>query len=282
MRSSRQLDDVGGEFERQTRDLVAANLHHESNAEVFTPVIAAVQATQLALTESFALVRPVAESAISTAASASDEMATRHAQHEHQFHQLVDEFQIERSRVRKRTDLERRLEKLSAELKRVDVLREDKTTLDSERSGLLARLSALRDQRFELRKAVAKRLTEELSPDIRVSISQAGDTDDYRSSLGKEAIGSRAQTTVLDRIVSVLSPEEVGDLVRRCRGEELAERAGVPASQATKLIEKLRGSRFAYDLDTIRGRGLGHHRAPRWHALQVVQRTSPPVSAAPR
>ena len=247
----RQLDDVAGEFERETRDLVDSNLHHESNADVFAPVIAAVQATQSALNESISLVQPVAESAVDAAATAAEEVATRHAQQEHEFHRLVEESQIERGRVRKRTELERHLEKLTAELKRLHVLRADKATLDNERSDLLARISSLRDRRFASRKKVATRLTKELSPGIRVSISQAGENSAYRSQLGREATGSRVQATVLDRIVAVLSPEELGSLVRLDRGAELAERAGVPSSQAQRLVAKLKGTRFAYDLDTL-------------------------------
>ena len=101
-------------------------------------------------------------------------------------------------------------------------------------------------------RAVAERLTNALSPTIRVAIIQAGDRSGYRELLSTALKGSGIQyNRIADRIVESVSPEELSQLIRRSNIQRLAERAGIAADQAQRVIGHIQNTDFAFKLETI-------------------------------
>ena len=119
------------------------------------------------------------------------------------------------------------------------------------RVALLARLSEARDERYNLRRAVAAQLSAEI-PTLRVSVRQSASLDAYRAFVAEQLKGQRMkQGLAADRIVGALLPTELATLVFAEDNEELAKRAGIDIERARRIVDTLRENGSAYELQTI-------------------------------
>lgn len=110
----------------------------------------------------------------------------------------------------------------------------------------------MRDQRFQLRREVAERLSVALAPTVRVTVTQAADRSGYEALLKEMLKGSGLQYARLTgRIVESLSPEELSRIVRRRDTTRLVEDGGVPEEQAVRIIMHLHDSDQIGKLETI-------------------------------
>ncbi len=124
--------------------------------------------------------------------------------------------------------------------------------LRAERTGLLQQLSDVRDGCFAERRQVAQRINEALSPTIRVTISQYGNTDQYRATLESRLKGSGVkQAVVAQRIASSLTPPELSEVVRRRDTDTLIDRAELSAEQAGKVVIGLFDQEFLFGLEAV-------------------------------
>ncbi len=86
--------------------------------------------------------------------------------------------------------------------------------MQQERSGLLARLSELQDQRFFVRKAVAERINESLAPAIRVTLTQFGNPERYRQFLEDSLRGTRMKFGVVaQKLANAFWPSELSKAI---------------------------------------------------------------------
>ena len=91
-----------------------------------------------------------------------------------------------------------------------------------------------------------------MAPTIRVSIAQAGDRTAYEGHLRDAFRGSRTRYgQIVERIVAGLAPEELAPMVRGGDTERLAERAGIDAERAGRVIDHLRAGDHATRLETV-------------------------------
>ncbi len=119
------------------------------------------------------------------------------------------------------------------------------------RVALLARLSEARDERYNLRRAVAAQLSAEI-PTLRVSVRQSASLDAYRAFVAEQLKGQRMkQGLAADRIVGALLPTELATLVFAEDNGELAKRAGIDIERARRIVDTLRENGSAYELQTI-------------------------------
>ncbi len=120
-----------------------------------------------------------------------------------------------------------------------------------DRSALLNRLSELRDRRFDLRKKVAQRLTQQF-PTIRVTVTQAAELDQYRNLITEtiKGIGIK-QTATAERLAQVFLPAELALVL--ARGDHLAvvDRTGFDDEKARKVVNALQAGGMAYELETV-------------------------------
>ena len=133
---------------------------------------------------------------------------------------------------------------------------EEQTTkiesLKSQRRELTDRLSDLRSKRFDLRMTVAKRITDEAAPLVRVRIEQDGNRERYYSLLVEALKDARVQhKTVARKISSVISPAELVEAVSSGNTDELEKNAGLNGSQAPKVISALAEPKVLLELETI-------------------------------
>lgn len=119
-----------------------------------------------------------------------------HAAQEEAHAKLLAHNKDEEGRAKERDALQKRLAKTVNAKRSLELRQAEKVALSARRRELIAKLSALRDKRFEIRKRVARELTDSLT-DVRFSVRQAGDDARYRELL-TQALSHRPAGVVDD------------------------------------------------------------------------------------
>lgn len=149
------------------------------------------------ITEAMASLRTAihsSEKALATAAQSLDAVLlelTRakgaieqaHVPQELAFREIIEKQQQNQTQSVERAKLEKQQNDLLFKQRRHEEVVSQLNILKSRREDMLARLSEERDMRFKVRDSVAERLNTRLKPNIRVSIAQNADPDDYRKFL---------------------------------------------------------------------------------------------------
>ena len=175
-----------------------------------------------------------------------------HGEQEAAYQELIKQDSAVRGQATERSNLERMKNDLIAKQRQRDVLIEKQTGLQRERNQLLQKLSELRDNRYVIRAAIADRINTALMPTIRVSFEQSGHLGQYRTVLEDALRGGRIkQGVVAQRIVERANPGELGMLVRKGDADALAQRTGINADQARKVVETLKNAETLFALETV-------------------------------
>jgi DNA repair ATPase RecN len=180
------------------------------------------------------------------------QLTERHAGQDKAYRELVDRHEQERVKGVERTRLEQRFADLKAKEKRLAEKRSTLAALDQEREHGRARLSELRDRRFELRLAVAERLNTDLAPMIRVRIEQFGNMDEYRDLLNQSMKGSGMRyASLVDRAVDRIPPAELAAMIQREDRAGLERELDLDADRATRLIIQLKDKPELFAIETV-------------------------------
>ena len=222
------------------------------NRDVFAEIEREVQALAVLLQGGAAGIAKQTERVDLAVGEQEAKLAGRHAKQDAEYRELVDKLQEGASHANERTQLQERYAEVASAGKDLDLRQKERRDKELERQDLTAKLSVMRDERYQLRKKVTEQLGAQVQPMIRVSITQAGNRDAYRALLTEALKGqSMKYATVVDRIVQSASPEELCVLVHRNDGPRLAERTGLDEERCKKVIDVLRASSMLYRLETI-------------------------------
>ena len=181
-----------------------------------------------------------------------EQLTQRHRQQELAFRATIEKHQQAQHQAAERSALEKQRNHLLARQLRDTEVQQQISELRAERMTLLQQLSDVRDQRFAVRNEVAERISEALSPTIRVSISQHGNTDQYRATLETRLKGSGVkQSLVAQKLTSALTPPELADVVRQRDTDSLIDRAELSHDQAGKVVAGLFDQEFLFGLEAV-------------------------------
>jgi ABC-type uncharacterized transport system ATPase subunit len=174
------------------------------------------------------------------------------ASQERRYREVLDRYAQEKGKAQERA----RLLSRQAELQVIDKHRRDAAARlerqQRERRALMSQLVDLRDQRYQLRLAVAQRLNEQLFPVIRVRVEQCGNTDEYRSLLSDAMRNSGLRYgSLVERAVTRIPPDDLATIVRTDDVEGLVEHLGVDRDRAMKFIAQLRDHRMLHEIETV-------------------------------
>lgn len=154
----------------------------------------------------------------------------------------------EAERIRLETLRNQLLEKKRVRDEHMESLRR----LQKERAGLLGQLSSLRDERFGFRRKVAARITDRLTPRIRVSVAQFGDLSLYRELLLEALAGAGVNRHIVaQKVAENLSPGELSVVVAANDTKSLIERAAVNPNQASNVVAAFASPKMMFRLETI-------------------------------
>ncbi|WP_437225963.1 AAA family ATPase [Planctomicrobium sp. SH661] len=179
-------------------------------------------------------------------------LAQRHRQQELAFRTTIEKHQQAQHQAAERSALEKQRNHLLSRQFRLEEVQLRIGELRSERMSLLRQLCDVRDERFAARREVAGRINTALSPTIRISISQYGNTDLYRAALESRLKGSGVkQSLVAQKIATALTPTELAEVVRARDTDSLIDRAELSHEQAGKVAVALADQEFLYGLEAI-------------------------------
>jgi ABC-type lipoprotein export system ATPase subunit len=182
----------------------------------------------------------------------AEQLTQRHRQQELVFRTTIEKHQLAQSQAVERSALEKQRNHLLARQIRLEEVQRRIGELRAERTGLLQQLSDVRDGRFAERRQVAQRINEALSPTIRVTISQYGNTDQYRATLESRLKGSGVKPAIVaQRIASSLTPPELAQVIRDRNTDTLIDRAELSAEQAGKVVLGLFDQEFLFGLEAV-------------------------------
>lgn len=189
------------------------------------------------------------ESLVRTIGQELEGLAAAHAKREFDYKEVLALSKQAEERAVERRALHRRQNELAVSKREREERLQARAKTIEKRSALVRRLMALRDERFELRRSVAERITGELGPRIRVDVIQAGDRTRYRDELRIALKGTskeiRGLTTVIDALADNVMPHELAQLVEENGFEALARRARIEEERARRVIELLAADRVA-------------------------------------
>lgn len=111
--------------------------------------------------------------------------------------------------------------------------------LEEARIRILDRLSELRDQRFALRKAIAKRINDAVGPAIRVKLAQHGDNEQYRELVESALRGTGCQPGPTARkVAGSLAPQRLAACLRAKDRSALRTAASLNDNQISRLLDQ--------------------------------------------
>jgi len=182
----------------------------------------------------------------------SEQLASDHARQEQDYRELVVQSDVERQHAAERASLQKRHLFLTRAQHDLAGLRQKHKAMEARHRKLMGEFSGFRDKRFALRKEVADRLSQALSPMVRVTVRQAGDRSSYETVLKEMLKGCGLQyMRPVMRIVETVSPEELSRLVRKGDAARLAEDAGIGEEQAGRILSHLKASDQLSGVETV-------------------------------
>ena len=168
------------------------------------------------------------------------------------FRSVIEAHEQAQTQVAERTRLERLRNELMARQRSLDEKKARLRTLFDERTAMIRQVSELRDARFALRQKVAADLTARLSPTIRVSVEQFGNTESYRDLLVAGLKHSGVQgSKAAAKIVEGISPADFARAIRQGDANALMDLAGLSQEQVDKIIVKLAGTEEVFRIETV-------------------------------
>ncbi len=178
-------------------------------------------------------------------------LSERHAAQELEYRAIVSESQEHGGRAAERSALQAAHAAAFAAFQEQGAKQAQRSELQVRRRQLLARMSELRDRRFDLRKRVAEQLTSQF-PTIRVTVLQAAEAEGYRDFLAEKLKGiGIKQVAAADKLVQAFVPTELGQLVLDGDYSGLIERVGFDEDRARKVVNALRLDGTAYELEAV-------------------------------
>jgi len=238
-------------FQATIEAQVDASIRQGPNADVFGAMLADVGRLEERVLGAAKVIGEAALEAEGNVRARAVTLAQLHALQEAVYRALVSENEQQGGRAVERTTLQSshavalssQGEQLAKEKHR-NARRED-------RERLLAQMSDLRDRRFDLRKRVADRLSNQF-PTIRVTVTQAAELESYRDLVAEslKGIGIR-HAAAAERLAQAFLPNELARVAANADHVALTERAGFDDERARKIVLALRSTGVAYELECV-------------------------------
>ena len=246
------VDSLFSGLVRRLESRIDADVAAGPNKDVFTAIARQIQDLTALLERTSSDIGRQTDGADALVVEQERTLAGRHAKQDAEYRELVALSQEETGRATERTQLQQRYAEVTTARKELELRQKERRDREAQRRELSAKLSGLRDERYLLRKKVTEQDLAPLQPTIRVTITQAGNREAYRTLLSEALKGqSMKYTAVVDRIVQSATPEELSVLVQRGDAARLAERTGVDEDRSRKVIDALRESELLYRVETV-------------------------------
>ncbi|HET7500934.1 MAG TPA: AAA family ATPase [Kofleriaceae bacterium] len=222
-----------------------------ASGDLFTALEADIQVFDRALVAAASQVARAAAAAETALGRHHRAILERHAVQEAEYRKMMSQLEEEGGRAAERAALQTTLAAAVAAAKQREAKDGQRRALLARRTELLAQMSELRDRRFAARKRVAERLTRQLSS-IRVTVTQAADSEAYRELVARALKGSAIkQNVAAERLAEVFLPIELARAVVSGDQKLIAERTGFDEERCRKIVDALRDGGGAYEIESV-------------------------------
>jgi ABC-type uncharacterized transport system ATPase subunit len=246
------LEAAGSAATRQLEGRMDEDVLEGPNKKIFAKVSDDVRDLSALIDQAVSKLRKQAQATAVELAKQAKALSEIHARQELDYRNVVAQSDDARDRAAERAQIQQRYVEVTTKKMELEVRQKERLQREQRRRELAGKLSAVRDERFDLRRQVAERLSRELEPHVRVSVAQAGARDLYRDLLSESLKGAgMRQGPIVDKILQNASPEELAALVRRGDPARLGERAGIDQEKARRVIETLRNPELLYAIETV-------------------------------
>jgi hypothetical protein len=180
------------------------------------------------------------------------DLNTVHKQQELAFRSLIEKHEQARTQAAERAQLERRRNELVAKQRERGQLEEELAKLHADRKDLLERHIRLQDERFAVRQSVVDRINADLSPTIRVQVSQYGNPEQYVRLLEESLKHARLKHLIVaQKLARAFWPTDLVAIVRGKDAAALVDRGELNSDQAGKVISALSNSERLFELEIV-------------------------------
>lgn len=236
--------------DRQVLD--AASLARETHAPVMEKAAATIEQVFCIVTGLLADTTLALEAGADELAVVERKLQDEHALADREYQELVARSQQEQQQAQQRILLLKRHAELVSVTQRHGHCLTEITRLRQEHQQLLERLIELRETRYRLRLRQVEALNERLAPMVRIRLQQFGDTSAYRELLAGALHGSGIHySSLLEKIISRIPPENLVALVRDDQAEQLAAELDIDVERARRFLTPLRSFQLLHQLETI-------------------------------
>lgn len=184
--------------------------------------------------------------------TAKKDLFTRQQNQELKYHALVEKSKEEQARAADRREVSDQYTKLLAAQNERGELRSKISGILKDRSDLKNTLTMKQDMRYNIRRKIAEEINRNLSPNIRVTITQFGCRDVYFDLLVNALRGTQMQyKQVAAAIVRHIDPVGLARLISAKDTDDLHSGAGVNTNQANLLVATLNKPEILSALDIV-------------------------------
>lgn len=233
--------DLSGLIGRLRSDLTgkfAQELLGGANGPLIQQIVDNLRATSQQVDKHLTLTVQTVDACVAAQAGLSEKLTEQHQTQEIAFRELIEKHAHFQKQSSERASLDRQLnEFLESERTKKEKMQEIEK-LEKLQAGLLKKLSEERDRRFSIRKDIADRLNHDLSPTIRVTLVQDGDTTSYRELLeGHLKPMNMRHVNVAQRLAESTPPSQLAAIVRSADLKALVEHGDLNPDQASKVMQ---------------------------------------------
>ncbi|HPC65233.1 MAG TPA: AAA family ATPase [Anaerohalosphaeraceae bacterium] len=241
-----------GKFARQVNGLITADFLQGANGRIFQDIQGDLVALGGRLDALFNQGTASIQSQQQSLEQRRQELSQVHDKQELVFRDMITKHTQAQGVATERANWEKKRNDLLGKKRKSQQLQEQLQQLQTKRTELMGRLQTLYNQRFEIRKAVAQWITENVSSPIRVQVDQFGDRSEYQNLLrdSLKNIGIQ-QGVVAKKIADLLPPNELVSILETGAAEDLQNGAELSSSQAQKVFGALKSSDTFLALDVV-------------------------------
>lgn len=241
-----------GKFVHQVDSLMTADILQGFNGRIFQDIEKDLVAFGAHLDSLFEESRKSVESQIQRMHQKRQQLTQLHDTQELAFRDLIAKHTQAQGVATERANWERKRNELLSKKRKHQQLQEQLAQLQTKRAEMIGQLQELYNQRFEIRKAMAQWITQNVSSPIRVQVDQFGDRSEYQNLLRDSLKNTGIQHGVVaKKIADLLPPGELVSILTSGSAEDLENGAELNSSQAQKVFGTLRTADISLALDVV-------------------------------
>jgi ABC-type lipoprotein export system ATPase subunit len=255
----KEIDSLATKFTNSTESLIQRLIGHLSqdliegpNQDIFQSAGEGVREFNSEFRKVVPKVVRQCKEATTLLADLERDLDLQHAKQEQAYRDLIAKSVEEQGRAEERARLQKRHLEVTEAKNALESIKEKHGKGVGDLRKMTKKLSILRDERFQLRKGVADRLSNSLDPTIRVTMTQAGDLQAYSSLLATGLKGSGLKyASIVEKIVQSVSPEELAVILQLQDVERLVDMTNLDAIRSARVIDILHDGGFIAKLEIV-------------------------------